>query len=471
MGTCPVCRGGTGENDRFCARCGTALDSAPTSGPVGPPSSVPPWPDSGDASLGADADVQVLDLGPDVSTPDSVVRRAPSLRFWGAIAAGVLGIVIGLWALGRAGESPPAATPAATTLSPTTSAVQLPTAGDTTTTVRTTTAGDPDSTGNVTTTTTVDTSTSIVGHQAGPVLGRRIGWSMFIGGGYDGGDLRKVDLDTGIVTTYPGVRGQPVSASERFLVLDQQPASDGVLALRSVPLDDPAGPGHVLAGPGMSYFDGVVPTVEPAGDRQWIALQRDTTWTWALVNLEDGATLDEAPGGLIGRIPVPGGGPDVASSGSGGVYIRQGDTDTYRQMSSGMPLAATEHLVLVRTCTSPVDCTVQWLDRVTWKPVDRPVPDASIDYYFAVFGGGRYILEADLSIPTGPETRVFDAARGETHQAGTLGQGAAGASRDGRYLAAINDDGLVIEDPDHGTKVTVSWSGSASGLIVFVPNH
>jgi len=436
--------------DRFCSACGDALAA---SGPSGDRH-------AGWGSDGAPGEPELLVLEPAPAGPDADElaahgRRSP--RVWLLVAAGVMLAAIALWGIGRSdsGSTGPdeAARPSATTDRP-----EVPSS----TTADTTSTDDPAA--EAETVLTYDPATGA------PVLGHPVGWSLMVGQTFDRG-LERIDLDSGQSTRYQ-VSGGPVAVLDGLLVL-QAPGEGGGLQLRSVPLGDPAADGTELVA-GSSLGPDRWP-VFPGGDGAlWVfAATREST-TWRLVRVSDGRLIDEVPAPTAFQVaPLPGGGPDVATSPSGGLYRRDGSG--YRLVHPGRPIVVSRGVALVVSCSLPGSCVTQWVDVDRGEPVGRPLPpdDDDIDWFGAPDAAGRFLVGwRSGAAPVGGGVVLYDTGRLRLVEVGTsFTTDGVAATPDGRYLAVGIDDQIRIFDADQERWVAVSLAvGAVPANLLFVPN-
>lgn len=457
MGKCPACGTPTETGDRFCPACGAALAG------LGPIEDRPAgWAASDSSDEPELLGLEAAPAEPSVGRPSPGERRSP--RLWLAIPAGVLVIAVALWAVGRTGAGPSdtadTAPPAPSTTQPgTDEAGDAPSASDEPATTETT--ADPAA---------LPTYDADAG---GPVLGRPIGWSLLIGDAYET-PLERLDLDTGERVDYEGVTAAPVAARDGQLVL-QAEDDTGVTTVRIVPLDDPAAEGIEILTSGSS-FGPQWPVVFTDDGGLWLYGDRDGTTIWRLVRLRDGKRLDEVPAPSSFQVyPVPGGGPDVTTSTSGGVYRRDGTG--YRLISPGRPITVHQGAVLVTTCSAPADCKLQWLEADTGEPVERPLPPAGavpgVDWAGMVDDAGRFLLCYQRISPTsgaytfvlfdGDRDRVIDLNLDDL-------SGGLAASPDGRYLAVTGQRGINLYDADRERWITVPRASYAGANVLFVAN-
>ncbi len=443
----------TDTGDRFCSACGAALaglglvDDRPAGWAVS---------DSLDEPELLGLETALAEPGDGRPPPGG--RRWPRLRV--GVPAGVLVLAVALWALGRSGAGPgdtgDTAPPGASTTQPDADPDDAPAASEPATTE---TTADP---------ATIPTYDADAG---GPVLGRPIGWSLLIGDSYQT-PLERLDLDTGERVDYEGVTAAPVAALDGHLLLQQE--NEAGTTLRIVPMDDPAAEGIEVLASGSGF--GPQWPVVPAGDgRLWLYGDTDGATTWRLIRLRDGKLLDEVPAPSAFQVyPVPGGGPDVATSTSGGVYRRDGTG--YRLVSPGRPVTVHQGAVLVTTCSAPAACQLQWLDAGTGEPVERPLPPAGaalgVEWVGMVDDAGRFLLGYRPTGPAGAYTFVlFDRDRQRVIDVGLDDfSGGLAASPDGRYLAATGLRGLTIYDADQDRWLTVRRASYDGAGVLFVAN-
>lgn len=448
----------TDTGDRFCPACGAALAGLGLAG-----DQQAGWTSSDSPDEPELLGLEMAPAEPGLGRPLPGDRRWP--RMWLAVPAGVLVMAVALWAVGRTGagldDTGDTAPPAASTTQPAAAdadADDAPAASDEPATTETT--ADPAS---------IPTYDAEAG---GPVLGRPIGWSLLIGDSFQT-PLERLDLDTGERVDYEGVLAGPVAALDGHLVLQDQDDA-GLTTLRIVPLDDPTGEGIEI----LTSDSGFGPQwpVAPAGDgRLWLYGDTGGTTTWRLIRLQDGKRLDEVPAPSAWQVyPVPGGGPDVATSTSGGVYRRDGTG--YRLISPGRPITVHQGAVLVTSCSAPADCQLQWLDADTGEPVERPLPPAGaapgVQWAGMIDDTGRFLLGYHPTGPAGEYTFVlFDGDRQRVIDVDLDDlSGGLAASPDGRYLAAAGQRGVTIYDADQDRWITVRRASYAGASVVFVAN-
>ena len=202
MASCRACGAALGRQFRFCSQCGTA----------------------------AGVELDLLDLAPPAHQEDTVQFGRPG-RFWAAVAGGVVAVALGLRLLsGLGGGGDDGADAAADRDRPTTTerASASTTASAEPTAPSGAEAGQSTTTGGA----TIDdgTATSVVGG-GGPLLGQGVGLSLIVGTDQR---LRRIDLDTGVVTSYDKVAIPLLVTGDQVLLQ----SSGGAGTVRSAPVDD-----------------------------------------------------------------------------------------------------------------------------------------------------------------------------------------------------------------------------------------
>jgi len=437
---------------RYCRHCGAALglSAAFDAGPA-------------------------LDLGPGSASSagpaaaDAVRRDATSARRWiggAAVAAAMLALA---WALARPTDGGSAERTADTAPAGATDGT-LP--SSTTTTTR---AGYRDLSQEP------PPDSRVVAEGDGPVLGRRVGWSLLVGDSYDpyGRGLWRIDLDTGREVDYPEVDGGPVLVvGDRLLLLDVN-FEDGTSSLRSVLADDPAGPvgPTTLQVPHIDHPGAIVPADPATGGDVWARSDDGSSSHWLLLDAVTGAVLDEISPGPGGSLGSPGG-PDLASAADRGVYRRDGNGG-FQRLASGRPIVVAGGDVLVQACSSPTTCRLEWVSATDGGRVDRPVPPGDQDHWWfgLVAGSERFLNGLRRTSDTDQREMgvVFDLVAGRTIDTGSEGLGVA-STPDGRYLFMASDYGpsgevMSIHDAETGETFPVPRpTGVGNAQAVFVPN-
>lgn len=416
MEWCRICRADLRSGDRFCSQCGQASTS----------------------------EFEILGAEPPVSTQQVVGRGGrPKGPVVALLALGALaGLVWLVSAWLSADDDRPGADELADADEAADPATTSSTARSTSTTERSTTsAADSGPT----------TSTRQIAD--GPLLGRETGLSLFVGGSH----LRRIDLDTGILTGYE-LRGVPLIESDGWLVLAEPNSGD----LFAVPISDPDN-GERVDLPGSRFGPLVVTAVEatpgfvrlPAPDGDTFAVLTVEVSTGEVVERETSTPWS------IGRSTAA----DITVAPDGSVYER-GD-GTYRRVRDGGFLAANDDFMLVNDCRDPVTCSLQWIDRSSGQAVDRPVPPGVGPYYGGTLSkGGRVLILWGFDEPT-----VFDVDRGELVDLGIVDFiDNIAVSSDERYVCAI-DVKPTIADLDTGetVKIDVTTGGFGEMLLVETP--
>ena len=260
---------------------------------------------------------------------------------------------------------------------------------------------------------------------------------------YGGGNLRRVDLDTGLVIEYE-VRGIPVLHSGGWLVL-ADPNSDRAF---SVPLADPDG-GTRVPLPAVATWFGSVATSSAEEGSAWFYAPNEGGLRQLHIDLSDGTVLEERPSNeswWYGPPAAPGG---LSTTPDGGVFAAT--DDGYQRLEVGGLLAANDQLMLVTTCDAPSSCSLAWIDRSSGLPVDRALPPTDQVYLGGALSPGGRVLT--LLGQAGPV--AFDVDRGEAIDGIAAGFPAGLAvSPDERFIAVINASPVLI-DLDTAERFTV----------------
>lgn len=444
---CPACGASAAEGARYCRLCGAALGLADHG----------PGPSIGPAATG------------------SIHHDAPS-RWWLAGAALLVVLGVGWVAVRSVGRDP-----ATDSAAPSTTADSTPdsTPDSTADTAAESTESSTAESGSA----DASSGVRVVEEGSGPVLGRAVGWSVLVGDPYSGGGLWRLDLDSGRLLRYPKVAGGPLAvAGDRLLLMDTD-LEDGTGALSAVPLDDPSRqPPVPVAGP-ANVGPFTAPAVGPAegdgGGAVWIFDYGPGTARWVLVSLTTGEMIDEVVvGTAFSSGAVWGAGPELATSGNGGLFRRDGDD--YRLVVPGRTVVAVGGDVLIQTCSSPSDCRMSWVDSDAGQAVDRPIPpldDDSLWWQGLVPGSDRFVSgrRAERAIEE-PQVVLFDLVTSRLIDLGsTAGRGVV-ASPDGRFLftSGFGDTSelqMAIYDVEAGESYPLAGSPPvANAQAVFVPN-
>lgn len=380
------------------------------------------------------------------------VTAGGSLRPLAALAV-VIAMVLGLlWAVGGSGDRGSAA-PVGTTVPP---SVPAPVPGATT------------------------TSTAAPSR---PVLNEVSGHQLFYGGD---APLQRLDLDTGTSTTF-GLRAHPVLVTGRTLVLYQEESD----RIGWVPLADPAQQvqtwkrGFVATGNGPNLLW----VLDPAGEPDPAELRPGMgTGVWEQYLVNTNQAVETTPADLhpeveadeLGAEPLggavrvlrnrgPSNRPDgvyLPLRGDGGledVRIAPGRFLAFDGVGSG---GDDRLLALAGTCGPEGPCDLSWFDLSSFEEgFDHPLPAVRPRRVYNVAGGtwlhsigwdGRSEL---LEIDTGRRIEHdWETARPTI-------------SPDGRWLAELDGDSVVVTDLETEEAVTVAggFDLEGSGSLLFVP--
>jgi hypothetical protein len=434
MAPCGNCGLAGPDDARFCSRCGTGLGGA---------------------------GLELRAVGTLISSESNLTRNQGN-RLWPVVALG-LGLLGLLWwpsTTAPAAELPVQTIRPTTTRSADQAALGPPTAAPLSP-VTTESPLSPRPTPTVVEVASTTVATTVIG-AGGPLLGQPSGLSLLIG---DLAGLQRVDLDTGVVTSFD-VRGWPVRVAGSWLVV----AEPDRLSVRAVPLATPEVNSQLL---GYSATPGVVAAGPQSAQVWFLALEAEPTWR--LVDLDTGTTLDEVAttegGGFVTNDPA------VASSAAGGVFTnvvgpvgrgRSGDGaidyGSYRKVFDGRPVAVSDDLVLVQTCSRATQCRLQWLDRATWQVIDRPAPEGRSYWSGWLSPGGRVLTYYRDDVGA----QIFDVERGSLIDLAVASPQQVSVSSDGRYLAAATVDSYVIYDrqTDHRYPIDLGRPGDHRLLLV-----
>lgn len=432
MASCRACGAGVGRQFRFCSQCGSAVG----------------------------VELDLLDLAPPAHD-EATVTYGRSGRFWAAVGGGVLAVLLGLWILssigggdgGRgAGADDPSGRPT-TTRAAARTATTSPTDGATATTAASGPASS-DGGGATTTASTRAPSTSVLAG-GGPLPGQPLGLSLIIGSEER---LRRLDLDTGVVTGYERA-GTPLVVSGGWVLIQE----DNGLA-RAVPVSDLDAE---VASVWSQYSTGL-PRPGPLPGQIWLPDANGRTLVWRLVDAGSRETVQELDSGAAAWWQQPESvlDPMVVGSTTGQVFERDGDT--FRPVATGELVAVGRTAVLVRRCTDPRTCTLHWIDRSTWRDTTAPVPaDRAGEVTTAsVSDDGRLLLYSTAS-----QSFLFDVSRGQEVMQVAVWPGVLSVSPDGRWAVAVHTAGrIALYDVDRGETTEVGLSSASTGQVVIVPS-
>ncbi|MCP5031041.1 MAG: hypothetical protein GY939_04500 [Actinomycetia bacterium] len=294
-------------------------------------------------------------------------------------------------------------------------------------------------------------------------LGGPVGFSLLVGS--DSGPLSRLDLDRGEWTEYEAT-GSPVLSTGEWLVVSRVEGR----ATHAVRLDDPDGDERAL---GSVREWPLAVSYGPEPDQVWVLVEEGAQgFQWQLIDLDDGSIERTVP---FGQSEVEAGSfqwiettarggltPEVATSDAGGVFVLEGES--YRRVSDGSLLWVTDDYVLTQTCSQPTVCTLLWLSRHDFSPVDRFVPLEQVDVVTFVSPGGRVF--GYFGSRSGG---MVDIERGVTILFGVLGRHVA-VSPDERYVATDLAGGYAITDLDTGDEFRVVVAGSLRRQALFIDN-
>jgi hypothetical protein len=305
-----------------------------------------------------------------------------------------------------------------------------------------------------------------IAEEGQPVLGRPTGFTLLVGG--EDGPLRTLDLDSGTWTTHQAV-GTPLLVSGDWLVVSRQADR----ATHAVPLIDPDGAERAL-GDASTWPERVSPGPEPG--QVWLLVVTVDGLEWRLTALDTGTvtrTVATSEAALVG-----GGGPSVATSAAAGVFAlgtgepdvgadadRTDGAEDYARVADGKLVGVADDAVLVEQCAAPDRCVYRWLDRSSWRHLDRPVPPLAVDQVVGLSAQGRVLVGDGTTLG-----RVgLDLVRRRVLPllvAGPLPFRPV-VSPDERYLVTGLVGGVAIIDLDTGARFRVpTGSGSGAGALL-----
>ncbi len=296
-----------------------------------------------------------------------------------------------------------------------------------------------------------------------PTLGDPVGFSLLAGS--DSGPLSRLDLDRGEWTEYE-VTGSPVLSTGEWLVVSRVEGRP----THAVRLDDPDGGERAL---GSAPIWPLAVSHGPEPDQVWVLAEVVAQGLqWELIDLDDGSIERRVPFGQseagadffpwIETAARRGLTPEVATSDAGGVFVLEGES--YRRVSDGSLLWVTDDYVLTQTCSQPTTCTLLWLSRRDFSPVDRFVPLQEVYWVEFVSPGGRV-----LGYSGAWGSAVVDLERGVAIPFGLVGRHLA-VSPDERYVATDLAGGYAITDLDTGDEFRVVVAGSLRRQALFIDN-
>lgn len=420
MASCRACGAGIGRQFRFCSQCGVA----------------------------AGVELDLLDLAPPAHDEATVSYGRPG-RFWAAVGGGALAVLAGLWALSSLGGGGGAGDTA--------DAGHRPTTTDRAASPPTTDTGPtaPSAAEGAATTTAAEagTSTTVIAG-GGPLLGEPVGLSLLIGSEQR---LRRVDLDTGVVTTYER-SGIPLFATGGFVLIQ---GSGGLV--RAAPLADPDAETPSLWSP----FSPALPRPGPKPGEVWLPDASGQTLVWRLVDAGSRDVISEIDTGSADWWSQPESILDPVVVGSTGeVFVRV--DESFERVADGELIAVGRTRVLVRRCENPASCTLHWLDRASWRETADPVPDVAARQVStaSISDDGRLLVYA-----TAAESYLFDVSRGQEVAQVASWPGSLPVSADGRWAALVHVAGrIALYDVERGTVTEAPVSLSNAAQVIIVPS-
>jgi hypothetical protein len=270
---------------------------------------------------------------------------------------------------------------------------------------------------------------------------------------YGGADpLQRLNLDNGEFIEY-GLQAHPVAATGEDLVVHQAQSGVSGWVLAANPAEQALnwkrGPVALAPEPGQAWL------LDATGAREHPSGEAVGGGRWQLFDLADNRLIEQRPGDLYAQVeqqlaafsdaaadnpfdrhrPV---GPDYSNRPDG--LYRYGD-DGYRKVSDGWAIAVDGPTILVRTCgdftTAP--CPLAWLDGETGEQLVKRVPEGDVTSV-ALPRSGAVMLVADRS----GVSSLVDVESGAVELLDRYQQVA--LSPDGRWLAGLTADELIIED-------------------------
>ena len=270
---------------------------------------------------------------------------------------------------------------------------------------------------------------------------------------YGGDDpLQRLNLDNGEFIEY-GLQAHPVAATGEDLIVHQAQSGVSGWVLAANPAEQALswkrGPVAFASEPGQAWL------LDAIGAREHPSGEAVGSGRWQLFNLADNRMVEQRPGDLYDEVeqqlgalanaaatdpfdryrPV---GPDYSNRPDG--LYRYGE-DGYRKLSDGWAIAVDGETVLVRTCGdfTTTTCPLQWLDGQTGERTEKRVPEGDVGSVM-LSRSGAVMLATDRA----GVTSLVDVASGAVDVLDRYQQVA--MSPDGRWLAGLTADELIIED-------------------------
>ncbi len=304
---------------------------------------------------------------------DQTHVQSPVAKRWVAIVAAVLVGVIG-WSLfaSLGGSDEPAAAEGSEETADASSGV---TEEPTDTTSRSTTSSPNDRPGQGDREEGVEAAEVVEEAErlgdGGPLLGEEVGYELIV----SGRPLKRLDLDTGALTELDVSVNNPIAAAGRTVLVRGN--NGGMHALN---LDTGEPIQLQVEADHLSFV-----AVEDDGSA-WFHASTVGIGRFVRLDVASGAQLEERDANVadFGPIALAGLSLGLATSPAGGVYEQDGEQ--YRLVAPGQLLAASSDAVLVRQCDDTLQCSLQWLSREDFGPVDLLVPEGEVPYATMVQG-------------------------------------------------------------------------------------
>ena len=278
-----------------------------------------------------------------------------------------------------------------------------------------------------------------------------------------------LDLDAGTQRRLP-IGGRPVVLVGSWLVAvdpDDQSVAAVDLGSGAVAAIDGARALARTPQPGLARAADADLATEAAGRGPFVWLQAADgagAAGWLLIDLGPGEVVDLVPAPTRAMTYPPG--PRIVTSSAGGVFARVGGA--YERVLDGALVAVAPDKALVRSCTGPVACQLDWYDTFTWERVDGAVPSVPIDADGAVVSADGSLLaftstDGELYLlDTGSGRRLL--LPGGTHPI-TL-------TADGAYAAAGDEGAVILTSVADGDVVTIELTETpALGLLLGWPGE
>lgn len=286
----------------------------------------------------------------------------------------------------------------------------------------------------------------------------------------------RLDLDTGTVIYAQGSRVSPQFAFDSWVVVESGiDGSVGKLPLDNLGADlQPFVETDSIAA--YSYLPSPLRAVESG--ELWIVVTRDLnsdqpTETLYLVDMETGDILDERIADAEAWKVANSTRAELFTGPAGGVYQATGAT--YRRVTDGRVITSDDQRALIQTCDDVLVCTLEWLDRRTWEPMDLVVP-SNQDALYVVIPGTDWlssILYSQGSISSAELLNVVTGDRIEDYdpESSYLNPSLLPpVSPDGRWLVTRTDEirQIGLRNLVSGETVFIELDEAVAGPIFFV---